>query len=42
MADQIKIHKVVNGSHTTPFYEHPDKIAEVIPDKLDSVITCKG
>lgn len=37
-----KMHKVVNVSHATPFYEQPRDISNVIANKTDPVFTREG
>ena len=42
LPDNVKIHKVVNIMHTRPFFEQPEGIASIVPERPDPVPTSEG
>ena len=42
LPDHVKIHKVVNISHTTPYCEQPEEISKIISQRPDPVPTTQG
>ena len=42
LPDHVKIHKVVNVSHTVPYHEQPSDISQPVPPRPEPVPTPEG